>query len=456
MMKVRSMYGSQAMIIETLEVNEGGLFGSSLLSKKMFEIHFMVEERGQRESRRPLLSAQRGDAGQKRACTEEIPSPASAKTEKRGALLDPERVRMAQLLDEASRERRAQRDEARFIDAHPVKGEPVESESTEAMKSPSKMSAEKGDDPFNISPDEFRALLGQISSPPEEPTVISNPMVLHPKEDRGQEHSISHLLGIRNRLLGAQLSEDFTESFMKGLDRNLSQNEKNEPRRVELRSIELLAGMIRTVPDLAPPRGECRAVMLIGPTGSGKTTSLAKLAARYFIMEKREISLYSLDHYRLAATEQLKIYANVMGVPFYAPLTPEEFREQMRRDGAEIMFIDTSGNAYGDIKKMMELKRYMDACEVRLEKHLVIAANTNHAMIEKILNSYEMVGYDKILLTKLDETDFIGAFVEYADKINRPFSYLTNGQDVPGDIIVPDPVTMAKIVLREDEVPVRS
>ena len=260
-----------------------------------------------------------------------------------------------------------------------------------------------------------------------------------------------HFLRIRERLAGAQVSSEFIDTFLLNLDHSLSRREKQEYRRIEERSLEQLAEMIRTVPDVAPPRGECRAIMLMGSTGMGKTTSLAKLAARYHIFENRDVSLYSLDHYRLAATEQLKTYANVMGLEFNAPLNPEEFRETLRRDGAELMLIDTSGISHTDAERLDELGKFVQACEVRLEKHLVLAANTSPALVEKILLAYDAVGFDKIILTKLDESDFIGAFVENADKFNRPFSFLMNGQDVPGDIMEPRPMDMARMCLFRGE-----
>ena len=261
------------------------------------------------------------------------------------------------------------------------------------------------------------------------------------------DRSLRVMQQLRERLVHSRISPEFAGHFLEELEENLSPAEKREFRQVEKKSIDRLAEMIRTVPDIAPPRGECRAVMLVGPTGSGKTTTLAKLAARYQIYQKRDVSIYSLDHYRLAATEQLKFYASVIDVPFHAPLTPEAFQEDLRRDGAELMLIDTSGIGYRDTRKMEELKQFVDACEVRLEIHLTLPAGLDPAVLEKNLLAYDRIGFDKILVTKLDETEFIGSLIEHADKFNRPFSFITNGQEVPGDIMEAGALDLAKLVV---------
>lgn len=373
MFEMRQKHGSAAVLIKQREVKEGGLLGTGLLSRKIYEIHYMVPEKS-------------------------VEQTASKK------------VRPAEFT-KISRQELARKLKPVFED------------------------------------ESLPETAAQITPAIPTPQAISE---AKPEIKLERESTPQYFLKIRAQLLGAKLSATYADSIIAHLESNLSKNDRAQPQKVEQKALERLAETIRTVPDIAPPRGEARAVMLIGPTGMGKTTSLAKLAARYFFYEKREVSMYSLDRYRLAATQQLRMYADVMKLPFHAPMGPSEFREQTSLDPAELLLIDTSGIGYRDAKRLAELQELAEACAVRLEKHLVLSANADESTLEAIFAAYDAVGFDKILLTKLDESEFIGTFIEYADKVNRPFSFVTNGQDVPADLIGPGPEDLARILLRKE------
>jgi flagellar biosynthesis protein FlhF len=460
MMKLRSAFGSSAIILSTREVQEGGLLGSGLFSRKLYEIDFMLPEEGGGASRPLIAGGSRDRQALKRvlldAAREGVESrsaPASVGSGSRpsdGAVIPPlpgmrAGVGVPTKLPTTGEELKLEREALNLLLADadlPAYGSAAEATpATESEPMQASRSLTGGQAGVDRGPgmSEFRQNAGSTGERPEDRPVAGT--------DDADDRFGRILHRIRGRLLSSQVSNDFADRFLKQVDHSLSRQERAEYRNVEERSLEKLAEVIRTVPDIAPRHGECQAVMLFGPTGSGKTTSLAKLAARYHIMQGREVSIYSLDHYRLAATEQLKTYAGVMDVPFFAPLSPRDFAEYLRRDGAELMLIDTSGIGYRDSGRIEQLREYVQACEVRLEKHLVLAANTNAAMLEKILLAYDRIGFDKIILTKLDESDFLGAFIELADKYNRPFSFLMNGQDVPGSILEAKPLELARMVL---------
>ena len=406
MMKLRSSFGPEAIILEHREVNEGGLLGSGLFSRKSYEIEYMLPEKSRavKGSSDPISSAKAYEGYRAQGT-------------------------LGKLLKEAT--------SANTAGSSADRNSPLE----DSLRTPNQ----------GLGPLFSKGGLqgGTGSNKPGFPVDDFQKAGPKPSQIPAQIHRDDSILRIEEQLSVAQLSPAFTSDFLRHLEDSLSRKEKSEYRTVEQKSLKLLSEMIQTQPSRAPVSGECRALMLIGPTGVGKTTTLAKLAARFHIMEKRAVSLYSLDHYRLAATEQLKTYANVMNIDFFAPLSKEEFAESLRRDGAELILIDSSGVSHSDQERLVELRAYLEVCkqEMNLETHLVLAANMNPSLLGKILKAYQYLDFDKILLTKVDETDFIGAFVEFADSFKRPFSFVTDGQEVPSDIRDADAEEIASMLL---------
>jgi len=189
-------------------------------------------------------------------------------------------------------------------------------------------------------------------------------------------------------------------------------------------------------------------VAFVGPTGVGKTTTIAKLAAIFALFEERKVALVTADTYRIAAVEQLKTYAKIIGIPIEVVFTPQEIRRAIERHlDAELILIDTAGRSHYDNMKMSELKSYIESSSPD-EVHIVLSLNTKYRDLEEIIKRFGCIPLHKMVLTKLDETATFGNILNLARDFSIPISYVTNGQDVPKDIEVADPSKLAEVILR--------
>lgn len=175
-------------------------------------------------------------------------------------------------------------------------------------------------------------------------------------------------------------------------------------------------------------------VALLGPTGAGKTTTAAKLAARFALIEKKRVALVSLDTFRLGATEQLQIYGDLMNVPVEVAADRNEFLRILNRHrDKDLILIDTMGRNPRDDHYIEELQTIFSAAP-NLETHLVQSVTAQENVFEHSLSQFKPVGIHRILLTKIDEGLQFGHLYNIAVRHRIPFSYFTNGQRVPEDI----------------------
>jgi flagellar biosynthesis protein FlhF len=201
----------------------------------------------------------------------------------------------------------------------------------------------------------------------------------------------------------------------------------------------------------------CRAICLIGPTGVGKTTTIAKLAAAFKLRQKQRVGLITIDTYRIAAVDQLRTYANIIGVPLKVVLTPAELASAMREmaeSGCDSILIDTAGRSHADQLKLNELSQFIAAAGAAgpTEVHLVLSSTTTQESMEAALEKFSAVktgGVDQIIFTKLDEAVSFGVLLNVARTASRALSYLTTGQDVPDNIEVGQPRRLARLILGE-------
>lgn len=188
-------------------------------------------------------------------------------------------------------------------------------------------------------------------------------------------------------------------------------------------------------------------VNVIGPTGVGKTTTLAKIAAECVLKQKKKVAFITTDTYRIAAIEQLKTYAKILDVPIEICYNHDDFKAAAEKfTEFDHIFIDTAGRNFRNQKYVNDLKSVIDFNK-DMETFLVLALTAKQKDMEEIRKQFSLIHIDQFIFTKLDETAVYGAMLNMALKFSTGIAYLTNGQEVPDDLIEADPEITAKTIL---------
>lgn len=180
--------------------------------------------------------------------------------------------------------------------------------------------------------------------------------------------------------------------------------------------------------------GKPTIVIFVGPTGVGKTTTMAKIAAYSLLNQKKSVGLITADTYRIAAVEQLKTYAEILGIPVSVVYNAEDIKEAINQHAdKDIVMIDTAGRSHRNKAQFEELKTLIAASEAD-EVYLVMSATTSSKNCREILNSYEFLTNYKLIFTKTDEVPVQGIILNVKYITDKSLSYITTGQSVPDDI----------------------
>ena len=189
-------------------------------------------------------------------------------------------------------------------------------------------------------------------------------------------------------------------------------------------------------------------VALIGPTGVGKTTTLAKIAAKFVLDNAVSAAVITADTYRIAAKEQLQTYANIMGLPLEVVISSEALQQAIKKHSdKKLILIDTAGRSQFNEFQVKELCDLLTV-DFEIEKHLVLSATTKNRDAEEILKRFSVCAPDRIIFTKTDETSSLGILLNLLYKRKIALSYLTTGQRVPDDIIPASFGKLAEMLLR--------
>jgi len=263
------------------------------------------------------------------------------------------------------------------------------------------------------------------------------------KRNHVPQNNARELFALHQRMLFQGIEENIALDLIEKINRIISS--ENVLKNNELKSC-LIHAFEKTGLRASPikmEQGKQKIVAFVGPTGVGKTTTIAKLAAIQAIKMRKRVALITLDNYRIGSIDQLKIYAKIIGIPIEVASTGKEFKECLNRlKDKDLILIDTAGISQNNEHQFNELRIFFDKIR-HIETHLLLSATTKENDLIDILARFKVFPISKLLFTKLDESTSYGNMLNQLIRSEIPVSYFTNGQQIPEDIEI---ATLEKLV----------
>ncbi|WP_314041824.1 flagellar biosynthesis protein FlhF [Campylobacter showae] len=277
----------------------------------------------------------------------------------------------------------------------------------------------------------------QVSALSEKVNMIAD---MFWEERAGARNNLSippEFAGIYKDAKNSGMKEEHLEQIMKITVENMSPQMKANPTAVRRYFSSLLRKML-------PCRSEeddrkQKIMMLVGPTGVGKTTTLAKLAARFAYGDGKRVKtgIITLDTYRIGAVEQLFQYAKMMKLPILDVIEVDDFKNALKQlNHCEVILIDTTGSSQYDKEKLSRLEKFIKSTDAHIDVHLVLSAGAKIEDMLEIYNGFSFLDIDTLIVTKFDETKIFGNVFSLVYETNKPVSFFSVGQEVPDDILV--------------------
>ena len=249
-------------------------------------------------------------------------------------------------------------------------------------------------------------------------------------------------------LIQQEVAEEAARELIATVQQQIGEQQASSTELILHKLVDIMDGMIDTAGPVCPSLdGKARVVALIGPTGVGKTTTIAKLAANFKLRQNKKVGMVTIDTYRIGAVEQLRTYAQIIDVPLKVVVTPSDLAESLEnmRD-MDVVLIDTAGRSQMDEIKLKELKTFLDVAKPQ-ETHLVLSSTGHYSHMLRAADEFVKLGVDRLIITKLDEAVSFGVVLSVLRKVNASLSYVTTGQDVPDDIEVGSGRKLARMLL---------
>jgi flagellar biosynthesis protein FlhF len=260
----------------------------------------------------------------------------------------------------------------------------------------------------------------------------------------------AELFQVFTELIDAEVEDDVARDLIYKLKRTATPGQLGDANAARALLTALVESEIRCREPISPKSGRRRVVALVGATGVGKTTTIAKLAANFRLRSGIKLGLVTVDTYRVAAVEQLRTYAEIIDLPMKVVTNPLEMRRALDElSGLDLVLIDTAGRSPKDELQIQELKSLLAEAQVD-EVHLVLSMTSSRQSLEAAVDKFKAAGTTSVILTKLDEASGMGAVLSLARRVDLPISYLTAGQAVPDDIEPAHPRRIARLILGQE------
>jgi flagellar biosynthesis protein FlhF len=243
------------------------------------------------------------------------------------------------------------------------------------------------------------------------------------------------LVRLEEILYQNDFSSAYTKSMLDRVKKEFTLDSLDDFGAVQDKAVEWIGETVKIYRENKTPRRP-RILVLVGPTGVGKTTTIAKLAAAYGVNSwdgpPRNVRMITIDGYRIAARQQLEIYGEIMGIPVSYVNTNDELRKAIVRNSteADLVLVDTIGKSPRDAVKLGEMKQFLDACGSAAEVHLAVSASTKYSDIREIFQQFAPFNYRAVAITKLDETIRVGNVISALSEQGKAVSFITDGQSV--------------------------
>lgn len=257
----------------------------------------------------------------------------------------------------------------------------------------------------------------------------------------------NYLLSFRQRLLDYGISVNTATTISGFAKESLTLDQLSDPFQQQEFIEKTICELIHVNSDIFKEKKRQHRIALVGPTGVGKTTTLAKIAAGYLSKHSSSIGFITIDTYRIAAVEQLKVYGDIMNIPVEVVLSPEQLEQALLKlRDKDLVLIDTAGRSPQDSLCIEELVTFFNA-ELEIDKHLVLSATTRETEIFEAIQRFSILGIDNAIITKIDECTSLGLLLDIQIREEIPYSYITNGQRVPEDILEADKNLLTQIIM---------